>query len=201
MASMQHQILKRVESYDSGTVVIPRDFLDLGSRDAVDQALGRLVRQGSLSRIGRGLYHRPRINERLGIAVPPDADDVAAALGRQTGDAVVPSPAVFANRLGLSMQVPAKPVYHTTGKSRKVQVGSHTYQLKHVAPSSLPTNGSPVSQLLYALQALGPQLDVALVERLRDRLSPEQQASLLSESRYCPAWVADTARRIAGHAA
>ena len=36
------------------TVVTPKDLLDLASRDAVDQALTRLVRQGALQRIGRG---------------------------------------------------------------------------------------------------------------------------------------------------
>lgn len=37
-----------------GSVVTPKDFLDLASRAAVDQAPGRLVRAGVLARVGRG---------------------------------------------------------------------------------------------------------------------------------------------------
>lgn len=38
------------------------DFLDLGSRDAVDKALQRLVSGGRLRRLDRSLYDTPRIN-------------------------------------------------------------------------------------------------------------------------------------------
>ena len=62
------------------------------------------------------------MNERLGIPLGPDFDEIAEALARQTGSKVVPSGAVAANRLGLSTQVPAKPVYLTDGRTREVRI-------------------------------------------------------------------------------
>ena len=77
--------LDRIRSKGRGKVFSSKDFLDLGSRDAVDQALSRLARAGELRRLGRGLYHYPRTNQRLGLELPPDPDEIAFALGRRTG--------------------------------------------------------------------------------------------------------------------
>ena len=44
MTGMADKIMKRVSAHASGRwVCSPKDFLDLGSREAVDQALSRLV--------------------------------------------------------------------------------------------------------------------------------------------------------------
>jgi hypothetical protein len=199
MNTTQTKVLKRIgRQYGGpGAVVTAKDFLDLASRDAVDQALVRLTKRGVLNRVGRGLYHRPRINQNLGIAVPPDADKVAIALGRQTGSRVVPSSAVAANRLGLSTQIPAKHVYFTDGKSRSVKVGSQTFRLKHVAPNKLPSNDSAVGRALQAIDTLGPDPDDQVIGVIQQMLSSEQRQRLLREARYSAEWVVEVARRIA----
>src|SRR5262245_54736941 len=138
-----------------GKVFTSKDFLDLGGRDAVDQALSRLSRGGDIKRIGRGLYHYPRMNARLGIAVSPDADDIAQALARQTGTRVPPAGAVAATRLGLSTQVPGKLLYLTDGYSREVEASDLVFTFKHVAPKEFPP-GSPTSAAVFqALRHLG----------------------------------------------
>jgi len=198
MDTTKTQILARVRRKGDGAVVTPKDFLDLAGRDAVDQALTRLVRQGTLQRIGRGLYHLLRTNDRLGITVPPNPDMVAQAIGRQTGSRVVSSPAAIANRLGLSTQVPAKPVYLTDGRSRSVRVGRQTFRLRHVAAKRLPDNDDVSSLAIQAIVAAGrSSLDDKAIGILRRRLNPAQRQDLLREARYADSWVADAARRIA----
>ncbi len=81
MSTIQDDILDRIRGHDGGKVFTPKDFLDLGSRDAADQSLSRLARSGEIQRLGRGLYHYPRVNERLGIPIGPDPDEIAEALG------------------------------------------------------------------------------------------------------------------------
>jgi hypothetical protein len=85
MSTIQNAVLDRIRSQGRGKVFIPKDFLDLGSRDAADQSLSRLVKSGDILRLGRGLYHYPQMNERLGIPLGPDLDEIADALARQTG--------------------------------------------------------------------------------------------------------------------
>ena len=58
------KLLARLES-SAGTVVSTKDLMDLGPRTAVDQALSRLVREGRIQRVRRGLYTWPRTSALL----------------------------------------------------------------------------------------------------------------------------------------
>lgn len=197
MDAVQTQIRRRIVSRGRGGVFTPKDFLDIGGRDAVDQAIGRLVRAGLLRRVARGLYHYPRTNDRLGIDVPAAIDDLADALARQTGSCIMPSGAVAANRLGLSTQVPAEPTYLSDGRTRSVRVGNTTIRLKHVSPKRM--SGRAMSATVFqALHFLGKDgVSDSVVDALRKRLSPAQRRSLLHDARYATDWIADIARRIA----
>jgi hypothetical protein len=198
MDNLQDHILIHMRRHGPNGVFTPKDFLDLGSRDAVDQALLRLVRQGGLQRLARGLYHFPRINSRFNIVVPPDADQIADALGRQTGSRVVPSGAVAANRFGLTTQVPAKPVYFTDGNSRQVRVGDMVFQMKHASPRDFPPSSRTSALVLQALRYLGKDaVDNNVIATIRRALSARQRNDLLRDGRFATDWIADTIRRIA----
>jgi hypothetical protein len=198
MKSVQGKILHRLRTQGRGKVFIPKDFLDLGSRAAIDQSLSRLVRGREIERLGRGLYHYPQMNERLGIPLAPDLDEIADALGRQTGSRVVPSGAVAANRLGLSTQVPARPVYLTDGRTRQGRIGDMVIQLRHAAPKELPVGSRTSAMVFQALRYLGQAaVDDRVVARLRRSLSAEQRQELLADARYTTDWIAEVVRQIA----
>jgi hypothetical protein len=55
MQSIDSNILISIYGRRKGCVVTPGDFLDLGSRQAVDLALHRLAKKGTLRRLTRGL--------------------------------------------------------------------------------------------------------------------------------------------------
>ncbi len=196
--SIQDKAAHRLRRGGRGKVFTPKDFLDIGSRAAVDQALSRLVRAGTVRRLRRGLYCYPKINKRLGLAIPPDVDDIADALARQTGSRIAPSGATAANRLGLSTQVPAKPVYLTDGRSRRVRVGNLDIVLKHVAPKDLPVGNRTSATVLQALRHLGKDaVDSTVVSRIRKALPPRHRAQLLRDASYTTDWIAAAVRKIA----
>lgn len=197
MESMQEKLLDRFAEANTLKVFTPKDFLDLGRRDAVDQALKRLVEEGKLQRLGRGLYHLSKTNPRLGIAVSPDTDSIAEALARQTGSAIAPSGAMAANRLGLSTQVPARPVYLTNGRTRQVKVGRTVFVVKHVAPKAFP-EGSWTSRLVVqALRFLGKEcVNSTVVAKIRQKLKPEERDTLLRDVQYAADWIVEAARAI-----
>ena len=91
MSVVQADVVDYVRRRGRGKVYTSKDLLHLGRRPAIDQALTRLVGTGKLQRLARGLYYYPRTNPRLGITVGPLADDIAAALARQTGSRIAPS--------------------------------------------------------------------------------------------------------------
>jgi len=197
MDSTQTKILARMRRLGPGKVHVSKDFLDLGSRDAVDQALSRLVRDKSVRRLARGLYHIPKKNPTLGIELPPDMDALAQAIARKTGSRIVPSGAVAANWLGLSTQVPAKPVYLTDGKSRDLRVGNTMISMRHISPRDLPL-GSPESAMVFqALRYLGKDaMDDATVAKLRRKLTQARRRKLLKDVRYVTGWIAEAVRKV-----
>lgn len=197
MLAVQDQILDRIRTAGRGKMFTSKDFLDLGSREAIDQDLSRLARAGEIERLGRGLYHFPQLNERLGIPITPDTDEIAEALARQTGSRIAPSGAMAANRLGLSTQVPAKPVYLTDGRTRQVRVGKLVFVLRHAPPKELPL-GSRISAMVFqALRHLGRSaVDSEAISRLRRSLSPQQKGELLRDARYTTDWIADVVRQV-----
>ena len=84
MTGIAHQIMQRVSVRHHGTwVCTPKDFLDLGSRAAVDQALSRLAKAGRLRRVDRGFYEVPAISNLLNRPRPTDLDAVVSALARR----------------------------------------------------------------------------------------------------------------------
>jgi hypothetical protein len=198
MSSLPTDILHRIRKGGRGTVFASKDFLDLGTREAVDQALSRLARAGDIKRLGRGLYHWPRRNEALGIELAPDADQVAQALARRTGSRIVASGAVAANVLGLSTQVPAKLVYLTDGRSRQLRIDNRVFFLHHAASKDLPP-GNPTSALvIQALRFLGQgAVDARTITQLHRRLSARERRQLLQDARYTTEWIAEVARQVA----
>jgi hypothetical protein len=179
-------------------VFTPKDFLDLGSREAADQSLSCLVKSGAIQRLARSLYHDPRVSERLGIAISPDPDEIAEALGRQTGSRVLPSGAAAANRLGLSTQVPAKPVYVTDGRTRRVRIGAMVFQIRLAPPKELWA-ASRISALVFqALRHFGQEaVDEQVIARLRRALSADQRRELLRDARYTIEWIASVVLQVA----
>ena len=197
MDSAAQKIVKRIRGKQRGWVFTPGDLLDIAKRANVDFILHRLVKQGVVRRLDRGLYDFPKQHPKLG-ALSPDAYDIAQAIARKTGDKVQVSGARAANNLGLSTQVPAKPVFVTDGKSHQIDVDQRSIQLVH---SSIPMRGLPdnVSLVLLALDWLGAdKVDGAAISKCANYLSASDKAKLSdSIPRLRNNWLRDTARQIA----
>jgi len=153
MAVLATRIMEHASGLPEGTPLAAKELLHLGSRAAVDQALSRLARLGSLMRAGRGLYIRP-IESRFGTRAPV-ASKVVEAIAAQRGESVAPHGAAAANELGLTTQVPVREVYLTSGRSRRLQLGAQVIELRHVPAWQLVLLGRPAGAAIRALAWLG----------------------------------------------
>lgn len=199
MASVADEITRQMAERAPGTwVCTPRDFLGLGSRDAVDQALSRLVKAGTLRRIGQGLYDMPRFSRRLNRPAPADMDAVVAALARRDGVRIMPDGLAAANRLGLTNAVPAKTSYLTDGASRTLKIDDRTVRFRHGRPRIMQWAGRPAAPVVQALDWLGPDAatDADVVATLRRRLPDEVKHDLSEHINDVPGWAVPLARSI-----
>jgi hypothetical protein len=195
--SIDSTILSRMQAAAPDQVFTPRQFLDLGSRDAVDKALSRHCKAGTLHKLTRGLYHLPRAHPRFG-PLPASTDAIANALKGRDAIRLQPSGAYAANILGLSDQVPMRMVFLTDGPSRRVTIGNQEIVLKKTVPRNMATAGRASGLVIQALRWLGQRhVDNNVIARLRRNLKPDDKATLLQDIHLAPAWIGDIFRQLA----
>ncbi len=187
-AHLPERINAELENWPEAVPVSAKGLLHLGSRAAIDQALSRMVRRGQLLRIGRGLYLRP-VQTRFG-ARSPEVSAVLEVIQKETGEAIAPSGAATANQLGLTTQVPLRPVYLTSGRTRHLKLGAQTVELRHVPRWQLTLAERPAGAVIRVLAWGGRERGRALAAQLKSKLSPETLAELSHVRRRVPTWMA-----------
>lgn len=195
--SIEKSITSRIYGRGRGSVFSPNDFLDLGSRGSVDLSLHRLTHAGTIRRIARGLYHYPESHRLLG-EVAPSIEAVAKALAASEQIKLQPSGAYAANLLGLSEQVPAKVVFLTSGRARKVKLGKLVIELRPTSSRQMAAAGRTSGLVLAALRYLGKaHITPERIAHLRKTLSREDRKRLLTDLPSAPAWLHPHLRAIA----
>ena len=192
------RIADRIRRKGPGWVFTPSDFLDLGSPHAIGMALLRLAKAGVVRRLGRGLYDTPKIHPVLGkLHAKPEA--ILAAIARHEGTDFQEHEAYAANRLHLSEQVPAKLVYLTSGRSRKIKAGPVTIELRHRATRNLAAPHPMSTMVFAALRNIGKaNVSTGRVAHLRKLLRQEDRRRLLHDLPMAPVWMHPFIRYIAG---
>jgi hypothetical protein len=190
-------IISRIYGRQRGSVFTPNDFLDLGPRGTIDAALHRFARAGKIRRIARGIYYYPETHPLLG-EVAPAIPAVARALAASGNAALQPSGAYAANLLGLSEQVPAKVVFLTNGRGRKLKLGKLVIELRKTTPRRVGAADRTSGLVFAALQYLGKDnITADRIGHLRKTLSDKDKSRLLADLSLAPAWMHSHLRAIA----
>lgn len=196
MNTITQTITRRIRAKKRGWVFTPKDFLDVGSRAAIDQTLSRLVKQGTIRRLDRGVYDFPKLHPTLGT-LSPSANDLAQAIATQTGDIAFPSGATAANLLGLSTQVPAKPVFMTNGASRTKRIAGRSIKLQHARVPISTQISDKANFVLQALYYLGKNnIDNAVLLKCAAQMNKNDFRNLLPVLPRIPGWMADAVLRM-----
>lgn len=195
--AIDSRIVAAIRARGRGAVFVPADFLDIGSREAVDVALHRLAREGTIRRLARGVYDFPKEHPVLGL-LAPSAEDIAQALAGRDRTRLQPAGAYAANALGLSEQVPAKAVFLTDGPARTVKIGPTTIQLRRTTPKNMEAAGRLSGLLIQALRELGQEhVTPERRDHLKRTLPAEKRRELLKDLRLAPAWMHPIFRELA----
>lgn len=162
-----------------------------GTRAAVDQALSRLAHTRKIVRLTRGIYVRPEENRFVG-QVLPEAFKVAETIAKKTNEIIQVSGAEAARQFGLSTQVPAQPIFLTTGRSRKFHIGSLEVTLKHVSRKKIPLPESKAGLAILALWYLGKnQVTPKVIRKIEKRLTHHEFKKFISSTEYMPGWMSN----------
>ena len=204
-SDVKQQIVDRAAAAPTA-VWTPADFLDLGSREAVDKALQRLVTGNMLRRIDRGLYDTPRFNPLTGNATVPDYRRVIDAIARRDQSRMLVDGMTAANDLGLSDAVPGRIVVHADARLRPIHIGKQTITFRPTAPSKLFWAARPAMRVVQAMhwlrKALAKPADrqriMGQLHAILDREGEGEAiaADLRQGLRALPAWMQDVVREM-----
>ena len=187
--SIESAIFSRVKRWGRSSVVLPTNFLDLGSRQAVGIALHRLEKAKTIRRLSRGVYDYPIEDPLLG-KLSPTIESITKALTQRDQIRLQPSGAYSLNLIGLSEQVPAKIVFLTEGQSRTLKIGPMTIQLRHTTPRNMATAGRLSGLIIQAFRSLGKEhVTQARIEKLKSNVPVKQRKELLKDLALAPAWM------------
>jgi len=188
MTNLAHQVLEHAATMREGASVSAKALLHLGSRAAVDQALSRLARSGALLRAGRGVYVLP-VKGKFG-ARAPEVAKVVQEWASQRGETVVGSGAAAANALGLTTQVPVRQVFLTSGRTRKLKLGTQTVELRHAPPWQLLYPGQAAGEVIRSLAWVGPSGSAAALGKLKRKLHASELHAVTNARALLPTWLA-----------
>src|SRR5882672_3570998 len=186
MQTVAENILNQVRTLPEGALITAREFLHVGSRAAVDQALKRLKERKELMPLYRGVYVRP-VKTRFGTRAPA-AEKVVERFAATRAETVVAHGAAAANSLGLTTQVPTKLVYLTSGKNRRLKLGAQVVEMKH-APQWMLLPSHRAGEAVRALAWIGERRAAQALTALKQRLPQSAVDELIAVRPALPGWL------------
>ena len=191
------KIRNRIINAPDGSVFVNSDFADIADNNTIKQSINRLVQEGVLRRVIRGVFDKPQYSRLLGeyVAVNPDA--VARALARCYHWTIAPCGDTALNMLGLSTQVTAVWSYISDGPYKTFQWDKTKIEFKHRTNKEI-TGLSPITILvIQGLKTLGKEnIDDKTIRVISGRLNENEKAALLVESTEATDWIYSVIKEI-----
>ena len=183
-------IRDRINQSENGTVFVAVDFVDVSDKTNINAYLARLVDEGLVRRVMRGVYYKPQFSEFLNEVTVPSVDKVAHAIARNFGWTIVPSGEAALNYLGLSTQVPAIYVYVSDGAYKEYSYGNTTIEFKKTTNKEVSKLSYKTALVVQALKSLGKDnIDDIVISQLRTLLTDSEKETMLDEAKATTAWI------------
>ncbi|GAB1447878.1 MAG: type IV toxin-antitoxin system AbiEi family antitoxin domain-containing protein [Bacteroidia bacterium] len=187
--SVESKIVEQIKALPAGELLLPADFRELGSSEAVRLSLFRLEKEGVIVRVAQGIYVRPQISKLIG-PLTPSAEEVAEAIAKRDRIRIVPTGSYALNALGLSAQVPMNIVLLTDGSPREIKVGKRTIKFKKTTPKNLLAKGKISRLVIQALKEIGNgNVKEAEEQKILEVLKKENVKDLKHDIALAPVWI------------
>ena len=190
--SIETKILNRMKKSGRGAVLFASDFIRYGEKKSINKTLERMTNDGTILRIGRGIYYYPKIDKDLGLGILyPTLEDVADGIAKRDKAHTVPTGLYALNRLGFSTQIPMNVVFMTDGYSRKISLlNGGTIEFKRSSPKYLAFHSQLAMLLTSAFRSLGKEhVTPEIIARTKELLEKEEKKVVEQDYQLMPAWV------------
>lgn len=194
--SNYQQLVWEIDSMGKGTVFLVDD-LDITDKAVLRVYLSRMVESGLITRIAPGVFCVPRYSEVLKSTVPPDIDDVAAAIAKSEKSRIIPVGSYALYKAGLTTQVPSVAVFGTDGTARVIKLNDgRTIKFKAVAAKNFAYNSPVVQTAVSAMREIKEEnIKEDDIVRLRNLCASVDGKVFESDLRLAPEWISRALKR------
>jgi hypothetical protein len=187
--SIEDKKVAQIAALPKGELLLPVDFQELGSSEAVRLSLFRLEKKDFIVRVAQGIYVRPKESSLIG-KLTPSAEEVADAIAKRDRIRTVPTGSYALNALGLSTQVPMNIVLLTDGSPREIKVGKRTIKFKKITPKNLLAKGRISRLAIQALKEIGNgKITAEEEQKILGLLRKEEVNNLKHDIALAPVWI------------
>lgn len=180
------KIREYIAEQPEGALIATKELQHLGSRAAINQALSRLAKYKQIMHIRRGLYAKPTLT-RWGPC-PPSVESVVQFIASSTGEVVARHGGMIANALGLTTQMPIRYVYLTSGRSRRVRVRNHSFELLHAPKWQLMMPAKYAGDVIRAIAWFGEARIGESLKRTWAQVPDDVRQEIIDTRHNLPAW-------------
>ncbi|MFA7339938.1 MAG: DUF6088 family protein [Candidatus Obscuribacterales bacterium] len=182
--SCHGEILNYITALPAGAWFSTQQVLNLGTREAIDQTLYRLVKCGYLTRIAWGVFTL-RCGEQT---FEPLA--VAMFKAKTFKKKVIVDGLDMARRIGLHSFSQEQPLYSVYGASSCFQSQKTEIRLKCHSARKIALEDSPLGETISALWSIGRKnCDIAAVQTAMSILNNEEIKELSQSAHRMPGWL------------
>lgn len=197
MKSIETKVIERVWGIGRGYAFSQVDFVDLGSRDAIDKSLSRLSKKKQIEKVIRGIYYYPDKSNLTNEIMPVEIQQVAQALSRKFGWRIMLSGETALNILGLSNQILSKYVYMSDGRSKKYEIGNRELIFKKAMLKEASFKHHDSEIIVQALRSLGlDNVNDEAQDMIRQKMDLSKANLIIRDTKNVTGWIQDCIRRI-----
>lgn len=184
------QIEKKVKALPKGSLLFISDFTGEHDYETARKVLQRHCHKKKLVRLSRGIYYRPKEDQRLGV-IYPTAEQIAEAIAQRDKARIIPTGSYALHKLGLSTQIPMNVVYLTDGSARKIQVGKQKITFKKTSPKNLAVKHKLSNLIIQGLKELGENSITERIKlKMKEIICKSGEAEKVKKNiRNAPVWI------------
>ena len=197
MKTVEEKVKDKLRRASQGTLFSLDDFQSAGTYESVKKTVNTLVGEGSLIRVYKGIYQKPKFSEFLNMTISASPREIAEKYAQKYKWDIAPAGDIALNILGLDTQVPHIYEYISDGPNRTITLDNGTkITFKHVLQkeTKLSRNSSLV---IEALKHLGKEaITDEDLKKILSKLDSVQFKQLQQDSKNTRVWIQELIKRM-----
>jgi len=195
--SYSKQIQQRIKEAKEGSIFVNSDFTDIANKETIRKNLNRLAQKGTINRILKGVYEKPKFSTIMEEYVAADPVEVANAIARSYNWTIIPCGNSALNILGVSTQVPSSWCFYSDGPYKTYTWDNIKIEFKRRSKRDITDLSYITALVIHALKTLGKENTTSeTIKTISSKLSSQHKETLLNEGRNSASWIFEAIRQI-----